>query len=1092
MVTNVPVKPLPLLNLYLADEDRHLAGKDITFKDVAFSKRVSAFGLIDKSIPYPSGLIHTSDAKIELADTDGQIRGWLDDHSPYRRLAEIIFEFEHNALSLDSGIELPITHLTDTSEPLPEAKWKPIFTGEIYDAKFPPGKVILYLASVFSSWMDRLIPMLITRDNFPNLPIDLESAFSPIIFGRVEGDPNIPLADRQGVIRCHHVDTELHLYNVARHTCFEVIRVYKKRDLDRYFHLISPLEYSIVIDTRSINGITYDFTHIQMATKQDEGTIIAADVSGVNFRWNFGVGIQESEEVRNPADCIASLIYYLSLDEIRRPQYDDISFGDTTERCEALGFKCDGALTEQVTGGVGVSMILSDFTIDLSQDKGGRIGIHLYDEELDADSIIPIDSTITVLGSVNSGLPEKPYNLFKYRYMRQNSPLTEWTAKSNTAGWGAEDTLENRRDQLELISEGATPQQIASRTFKTEVNLNFIRDEITAKKVIKRMMEYHTLRSYQSTFKLPGPPFLIGPSSMDLGTPISFTHFWGVRAGGWVSKTMKIHGLAYDLQSLEITVRAVVVAHISDADLVWTHYTAGEKLQKIKQPQLGTLINGTPDLSPSNIGHVRQDASPQVNINDYFPEAPSPVTVTDGGYDLGFRTWLLGVPPPDEPTGPVPNGTVIPYVNVKWQESIDDPRYVSGYVPNLAPAIFALIESGFRFVVGTLDPDEKPTLTAADVSKVIFYASDFDRMFLYVGGGGTGWRAIGYDAGSVGWFGSDPGTVGWAFCDGSDAVMTLPDGTLQEITTPDLVGVYPKGSLTYTGPDSTASIIGNHTHGTGSLAAVSHTHTVGIGSLAVVSEEGSHYHNASWDAADYQHDHLYNADTGNESAKHFHSFGGGVSSASTIDGEGAHAHDASWAVGDYEHFHNIGEHDTSTDGNHDHSVTGDTGTGETGEPSGTVSVNDDGVQEVGGDFHTHSVPSLSVSGSTSDSGGHHHTWGGSGATTDNDGSMGSEATSVPVDVSGGAHNHNVSGDTGLDSVHHHHSFEGTTGLSTDVGSIEVFVGTDNSRHDHHLSGNPSDTSGPSSTGISGSTGTAVAGSTDYEPRHMGLMPFLKL
>lgn len=1073
MVTNTPVKPCPLLNLYLADGNRHLAQKTISFNGVQFSKRVSGFGSIDKSIPYPSGLIHSSDATIELPDVDGTIRAWFDNYSPFRRMGEVIFEFEQNADVDEGDLELPITNFEETSEPLTEPVWKPIFTGEIYDFDFPPGKAVIKLASITNSWLDRPIPMLATRDNFPNLPNDIEAKFANIIFGRVESDTNISLADRQGVIPCPFVDTNLNRFLVARHTCYEIIRVYRKEPLDKVYTIVAGEDYSVIVEDMEINGIIYQMTYIQFLHKQHDGTLVSVDASGINYRWNFDINGQESGEVRNAAECVINLLYYLSLDEIRIDLFDRDWFIDTIRRCETLGYFADGCLSEQVTGGVAVSMLLSDFLMDLSHTKNGKLKIHLYDEELDADSIIPIDRTITVLNTVHSFAPEKPYNSFRYRYMRQNAPLTEYTKQSNTANWGMEDQLEYRKDQIELIGEGATPLQVASRSFKTEVELNFVRDPTLARRLMKRRMAYHTLRSYRVEFTVPGPPFLIGPSSMDLGTPIAMTHYWGVQAGGWTSKVMKIHALKYDLKTLRIDVKAIILGTISDADVVYTHLS-GPVDEQVRRPQIATLINGT---STVPFGDVRPDAHPQVDINDDFPTPPASVIVTDGGHSLGFRNYLLGVPDETPGTGPIPTGTVLPFINVKWQEAPTKPRQASGYIPNFGAAMSAivavLIATGIKLEVGTLFPDEKPSdLTSEDINKVLFYSTDFDHLYLYTGEEGTGWRAIGWDGGMIGLFQEAPTTNGWEYADGRTGVrVSTWQGETTTITLPDCREVYLKASATYTGPTKTNAIQGDHYHNDGTLVAESHSHSIDVSSLSA---------GGSWAAADYQHDHTYNGSTGNESAKHIHSFGGEVSGASTIDGEGAHSHaGATFNIADFQHFHNIPEYNTGLGGGHSHTVTG-SGSGITGGPTGTQDVNEDGGFSAASSDHGHSVD-ITVTGSTSSDGSHSHTWGGSGALTAEDAFKSDETiTTVPIAISSsGAHNHNVSGDTGTDSVHHHHTYEGTTGLSTNVGTIPISVS---------LSGGPTSTGG-SGASVDGHTGVPIAGSTNYEPDHMGLLPY---
>jgi hypothetical protein len=92
--------------------------------------------------------------------------------------------------------------------------------------------------------------------------------------------------------------------------------------------------------------------------------------------------------------------------------------------------------------------------------------------------------------------------------------------------------------------------------------------------------------------------------------------------------------------------------------------------------------------------------------------------------------------------------------------------------------------------------DIPSTLTAEDAG-YLYYATDYLHTYKW---NGSGWEYASWDriSGEVAAFVSDPGT-GWALCDGSSVTRTLSNATTTSFTTPDLRGLYVKGSTTYTG-----------------------------------------------------------------------------------------------------------------------------------------------------------------------------------------------------------------------------------------------------------------------------------------------------
>ncbi len=132
----------------------------------------------------------------------------------------------------------------------------------------------------------------------------------------------------------------------------------------------------------------------------------------------------------------------------------------------------------------------------------------------------------------------------------------------------------------------------------------------------------------------------------------------------------------------------------------------------------------------------------------------------------------------------------------------------SGYLPK-APSLNIHVNANpLALTHGTLSPDTRPVgLNASDAYKQLFYATDYDHMYVWTGGA---WRCIDYTAGAVSFFITAPTTGGWVLCNGSGtANLSLPSGGLVSINVPDLTGgggVYVKGGTVYSGPTPTAAI----------------------------------------------------------------------------------------------------------------------------------------------------------------------------------------------------------------------------------------------------------------------------------------------
>ncbi len=122
-----------------------------------------------------------------------------------------------------------------------------------------------------------------------------------------------------------------------------------------------------------------------------------------------------------------------------------------------------------------------------------------------------------------------------------------------------------------------------------------------------------------------------------------------------------------------------------------------------------------------------------------------------------------------------------PYQVVTWRTAL---YYMN---PLTVPASWVQLITGYlQLNAGTLNPDTKPTLTAADAG-YLFVSTDFNRIYRW---DGAAWADFpGSEPRGVVVASYEPTVmpVGWALCDGTAVEMSTPLGGVVAYTPPDLM-----------------------------------------------------------------------------------------------------------------------------------------------------------------------------------------------------------------------------------------------------------------------------------------------------------------
>ncbi len=522
--------PVVLVSVFLDTGTEYAAAAYVRHPSRLYEGRVSAFGTVERSIPIPAGLPTVGNLTITWADADHRWRKLLALRTPYRRLLEVKIGRE------------------ETSELLFLTAYK----GEIRAVHFEEEYISVEVADISARWFDNPIPSLINKTNFPNSAVD--DAFFPIVFGQVFDDRTSPT----GAIPCHLIDTVLHRYSVARSACEDVAAVYKKVAGSDLWALVNPADYTVTEALQAIDGVTYTLTVLDFAVGLDTGspivygsTEVRCDVDGTNYRGIFGTMTAVTGTLQNPIDALINMLYYVLLSEPGIARYNVDSFQTVRDQFTTLGWLCDGAMTEPLTVREFLGQFLASFQLDLYQNRQAELEVRLNTAE-DPDRPVFTDLEHILKGSVRQDLPDPTFNRILYQFARLYADDV----------WGETAVYDNTADQEELTLPFQSPK-IQPET----VELNFVRDPVTAAAVILSRSSYEDLSSYRFECDLSAPQVL---DLVELGTLVGITHAGGIQDGGWVNEEFKVYRESLNLDDLRLTIGAVRRAVRDPAVLVTT------------------------------------------------------------------------------------------------------------------------------------------------------------------------------------------------------------------------------------------------------------------------------------------------------------------------------------------------------------------------------------------------------------------------------------------------------------------------------------------------------------------------------------------
>jgi len=531
-------KWLVLGRLFFDSGTEYQAAREVIHPDYVYEGRVLTLGYVDKSIPVPSGLPQLGDCRIRIADTDRKFRDLLYNQTPRRRFLDLRL----------------------VREGFSESDQTPFATFEIFDAEFGTGDVEFYGRDTTFAWIDKQIPGLINRTNFPDLLENIDEAFMPIIAGVLDFPSQSSPPNPQGVLTLPRMT--LRRWGLAQHPILYV-ELCGQTDPAVEFALINQADYVITEEVHVIDGVSYTLSFIDFNSDQDlDLTVRCRIVEGFYTRGAFGsmpaVINSPLTALRNPIDLLINILYVTLQTETRIAQFNVDSFADVRLLFESLiasespaaPYACDGAIDRPITVRQFLEQFLTSFEMDLFVNREGLITVNLTtetdpDRPLFSDGPVfgsPTDNSLILRNSMRQRLANPTCNRLKFNYSLNYS----------TDEFAAKEVLDDLDGQEAL---GGQTSPLIPFVEEEVVEFRFVRDALTAADVARRRLEFLGLGSYRVEFKLPLPEVF---DDLELAKLIGITHYWGLADGGFINIEAKVTGLTYELDQLLCTVRGVL------------------------------------------------------------------------------------------------------------------------------------------------------------------------------------------------------------------------------------------------------------------------------------------------------------------------------------------------------------------------------------------------------------------------------------------------------------------------------------------------------------------------------------------------------
>lgn len=515
-------KTLMLAEIKLTGGTLFRAGKGVRHPTRFYVGKVKSFGSIIRSMAVPAGIPHIGDAVLQIIDTDQLLRRAAASNSIKNR--EVVMKIG--------------------SEGESENIFQIAYTGKISFATFDPGVARINLKDNTFQFFEEKLPDLLTRDNFvadvlfaKNLiartegRFDEREIFSPIVFGILDSSP----LDIKGSLNAVRLDSTT--FNLAQHPIpHSPIKIFVKDPAVGDTAFIEQIGgFSIIEVTKTIDEISYTFTHVVFGSARSDGFEVRWDGEGMTDD-----GTKDGTVVRNPADCIKLYLTRIAQQD-ETDQLDSNEFLAQAVLLDAVvtggstpGLFCDGAVTQRMTHREAISRLTSSFGIFIFTNKRGLISIRYIDSENLSRVVLDDVQDIYLKSEVHS-LARPIFNQVDLQHTRTFSDQS----------WNAQLTV---TDDLAVDELG--------RVESKDLKLFFVRDDFVGDKIARNFLQFVAPKSYRIMFTVPGHR---RTRDIELGQLIGITNYSGIdeTSGGYVDKEFLIHKTELSTDTKQLRVHAV-------------------------------------------------------------------------------------------------------------------------------------------------------------------------------------------------------------------------------------------------------------------------------------------------------------------------------------------------------------------------------------------------------------------------------------------------------------------------------------------------------------------------------------------------------
>lgn len=529
-----------LARLFFDSGTEYVSSRQVTHPNYVYEARVKEWGYIDRSIPVPSGLPQLGDCRIQLIDTDYKWRD-IGAHQTFRRRF-LDFRMVREGESESA---------------------QPVFaTFEIFDDEWTAGLVDISGRDINFSWIDKPIPGLINRANFPGdeLMEGVDEAFLSIVAGILDAPSDASPPNPQGVLTLPRMT--LSRWGLAQHPV-AYVELCGRIENEVEFSLIDPSEYEITEEPHTINGIDYTLSFIDFLEERDSGQEVRCRIiEGFYSRGEFAgmpaIANSPLSGLRNPIDALINILYGVLKTETRIPRFNADSFTALRDKFNtsfvttvspAIGYSCDGAIDRPTT----VRQFLADwqasFEVDLFVNNKGEITVSAT-FETDPDRVVfsqgPVfgeltDNSLIGLNSLRQKRASPTCNRLHY-----NSQLNYATDE-----FAAKEVFDNEDDQNAL---GANQSPVIPVIEEDTLEQKWVRIPAIAQDVARRRMEFLALGSIRAELQLPLDQTA---DLVDLAQLVGVTHQDGLEVGGFHNKEFKTTGITDDMDQMVRTLRII-------------------------------------------------------------------------------------------------------------------------------------------------------------------------------------------------------------------------------------------------------------------------------------------------------------------------------------------------------------------------------------------------------------------------------------------------------------------------------------------------------------------------------------------------------